>query len=80
VAGDLFDRAQLNGLDRLGSRQMGGPIDILVNNAGMEYTKSFLDTTEREIDDVVRLNLNGAAAAERGWCCPACASAGADTS
>ena len=56
VAADLFDREQLNGLvDRVEAQ--GGPIDILVNNAGMEYTKSFLDTTEREIDDVVRLNL-----------------------
>jgi NAD(P)-dependent dehydrogenase (short-subunit alcohol dehydrogenase family) len=34
---------------------MGGPVDILVNNAGMEYTKNFLETTEREIDDVIRL-------------------------
>lgn len=58
--------ARIDGVAELGETQLlivdrveaqGGPIDILVNNAGMEYTKSFLDTTEREIDDVVRLNL-----------------------
>ena len=53
---DLFDDAQLRGLvDR--AQAAAGPVDVLVNNAGMEYTKSFFDTNEREIDDVVRLNL-----------------------
>jgi len=54
---DLFDPAQVNGLIAR-AEEMGGPVDILVNNAGMEYTKNFLETTEREIDDVIRLNLN----------------------
>ena len=54
---DLFDPAQVNGLIAR-AEDMGGPVDILVNNAGMEYTKNFLETTEREIDDVIRLNLN----------------------
>lgn len=53
---DLFDAAQVNGL--VGRAEAAaGPVDVLVNNAGMEYTKSFFDTTEAEIDDVVRLNL-----------------------
>ncbi len=54
---DLFDPAQVNGLIAR-AEDMGGPVDILVNSAGMEYTKNFLETTEREIDDVIRLNLN----------------------
>jgi short-subunit dehydrogenase len=53
---DLFDDEQVRGLVAR-AEAAAGPVDVLVNNAGMEYTKSFFDTTEREIDDVVRLNF-----------------------
>jgi short-subunit dehydrogenase len=53
---DLLDPAQVNSLVER-AESLGGPIDILVNNAGIEYTKSIFDTSEQEVDDVVRLNL-----------------------
>jgi NAD(P)-dependent dehydrogenase (short-subunit alcohol dehydrogenase family) len=37
-----------------------GPLDVLVNNAGVAVTKPFLDVTERDWNDVVEVNLNGA--------------------
>ena len=40
--------------------QQLGPIDVLVNNAGVAVTKPFLDLTEKDWNDVVDVNLNGA--------------------
>ena len=37
-----------------------GPLDVLVNNAGVAVTKAFLDLTEKDWNDVVDVNLNGA--------------------
>jgi len=40
-----------------------GRVDILVNSAGLNYAKRFwTDTDSETFDDVVRINLNGAAA------------------
>jgi tropinone reductase I len=37
--------------------QLGGRLDILVNNVGTNIRKSFLDTTEEEMDGVFKTNL-----------------------
>jgi tropinone reductase I len=37
--------------------QLGGRLDILVNNVGTNIRKSFLDTTEEEMDGVLKTNL-----------------------
>jgi len=56
LAVDLFDPGQVRDLVRR-AEESGGPIDVLVNNAGMETTKSLLDTSETEVDEVLQLNL-----------------------
>lgn len=53
---DLFDSKQVASvIDN--ARALNGPVDILVNNAGMDTTKSIIDTTASEVDDIVHLNL-----------------------
>jgi 3-oxoacyl-[acyl-carrier protein] reductase len=37
-----------------------GRIDVLINNAGIAYVKKLVDTTEREWDDTLDINLKGA--------------------
>jgi tropinone reductase I len=37
--------------------QLGSRLDILVNNVGTNIRKSFLDTTEEEMDGVFKTNL-----------------------
>ena len=37
-----------------------GRLDIMVNNAGIESRTSVLDTTEKQYDDVLRINLKSA--------------------
>ncbi|MFM1752933.1 MAG: hypothetical protein RL119_1895, partial [Actinomycetota bacterium] len=56
LVADLFDVQQVRDLITR-AEALAGPIDVLVNNAGMETTKSILDTTEVEVDEVVQLNL-----------------------
>lgn len=56
IAADLFDTAQVDGLIDRVEREVG-PIDVLVNNAGMETTKSIFDTTEQDVHELIRLNL-----------------------
>ena len=56
LTADLFDPAQVSSLIER-AEALAGPVDILVNNAGMETTKSILDTTDSEVDEMVRLNL-----------------------
>ena len=36
-----------------------GPIDILVNNAGIDVIKPFIDSTEKEWDAIIAVNLKG---------------------
>lgn len=56
LVADLFDPAQVSSLiDR--AEALGGSVDILVNNAGIENAKNIVDTTESEVDDMLRLNL-----------------------
>ena len=53
---DLFDPTHVaTVIER--AEEMGGPVDVLVNNAGMETTKRIVDTTESEVDEMIRLNL-----------------------
>lgn len=56
LATDLFDASQVASLIER-AEVLGGPLDILVNNAGMETTKSIVDTSESEVDEMIRLNL-----------------------
>jgi short-subunit dehydrogenase len=53
---DLFDAEQVNNLVAR-AEALAGPIDVLVNNAGMETTKSIFDTTEQDVSELLRLNL-----------------------
>lgn len=39
--------------------QRYGKVDVLVNNAGIVFTKSVVDTTEKEWDEVLGTNLKG---------------------
>jgi short-subunit dehydrogenase len=53
---DLFDSSRVATLlDE--AEALGGPVDVLVNNAGMETTKNIVDTTQAEVDEMIRLNL-----------------------
>ena len=36
-----------------------GSVDVLVNNAGIFGVKSFLDSTEEDLDKYIRINLKG---------------------
>jgi len=56
LVADLFDPEQVRSLVAR-AEEIGGPVDVLVNNAGMETTKSLLDTSEVEVDEVLQLNL-----------------------
>ncbi|MFM7870234.1 MAG: SDR family NAD(P)-dependent oxidoreductase [Actinomycetota bacterium] len=56
LVADLFDASQVHGLISR-AEEMGGPIEVLVNNAGMDVTKNILDTSESEMNDVLKLNL-----------------------
>ncbi len=56
VAADLFDPAQVQTLIER-AEALGGPLDVLVNNAGMETTKSIIDTSDVEVEEMLRLNL-----------------------
>ncbi len=56
LAADLFDPAQVETLVER-AEALAGPLDILVNNAGMETTKSIVDTSANEVDEMVKLNL-----------------------
>lgn len=56
LVADLFDSSQVaNLIER--AEAIAGPVDILVNNAGMDTTKSIIDSSDVEIDQMLRLNL-----------------------
>lgn len=56
LVADLFDGEQVRSLIAR-AEEVGGPVDVLVNNAGIDITKSILDTTESEMNDVLNINL-----------------------
>lgn len=56
LAVDLFDPSHVMTLIER-AEDIAGPVDILINNAGMETTKSIVDTSAAEVDEMVRLNL-----------------------
>ena len=53
---DLTKEGGVEGLVKAVLREFGR-IDVLVNNAGPTVRKPFIEITEKEFDDVVRLNL-----------------------
>lgn len=57
LVADLFDAGQVQDLISR-AEEIHGPLDVLVNNAGMETTKSILDTTHVEVDEMIELNLS----------------------
>lgn len=55
---DVADMSQIKGImDEVKARM--GRIDILVNNAGIASTNPFLETTEKEWDRIMAVNLKG---------------------
>ena len=57
--GDVSKQPDAQGLIDAAIKEFGR-IDVLVNNAGIMNAVPFLDITERNWDDVVRVNLKGA--------------------
>lgn len=59
LAADVSDRAQVaSAVDTL--REAYGPITILVNNAGISRFVPFLDITDEQWDEMLRVNLKSA--------------------
>jgi 3-oxoacyl-[acyl-carrier protein] reductase len=56
--GDVSKRSEAQGLIEAAIRGFGR-IDVLVNNAGISKTVPFLDITEEDWDEVIRINLKG---------------------
>ncbi len=56
--GDVSIRPEAQGLIETAVRSFGR-IDVLVNNAGITRNGSFLDLTEEDWDEVMRVNLKG---------------------
>jgi short-subunit dehydrogenase len=56
VPADLADRGQLDGLIERAQVALGA-IDVLVNNAGIENTSAFTSYTERDLTDMLEVNL-----------------------
>ena len=55
---DVGDKAQVDALVAA-TLAAHGRIDILVNNAGIFRAADFLDVTEQDFDDVLRVNVKG---------------------
>ncbi len=55
---DVGVKAQVDALVEQ-TMKMHGRIDVLVNNAGIFKTADFLDVTEADFDEVLRINLKG---------------------
>ena len=55
---DVGDKKRVDGMLAQVTEVLG-PIDVLVSNAGISIPKSFLELTEKDFDDVLRVNLKG---------------------
>jgi NAD(P)-dependent dehydrogenase (short-subunit alcohol dehydrogenase family) len=55
---DVGDKAQVDAVVAR-TLQVHGQIDVLVNNAGIFKAADFLDVTEADFDEVLRVNLKG---------------------
>ena len=58
VACDVGDSVQVSGLITA-SVDAFGALDVLVNSAGILHNSDFLDVTEEDFDQVLRVNLKG---------------------
>ncbi len=58
VACDVGDSVQVSGLITA-SVDAFGALDVLVNSAGILHNSDFLDVTEQDFDQVLRVNLKG---------------------
>jgi NAD(P)-dependent dehydrogenase (short-subunit alcohol dehydrogenase family) len=58
VACDVGDSVQVSGLISA-SVEAFGALDVLVNSAGILHNSDFLDVTEEDFDQVLRVNLKG---------------------
>ncbi|WP_066269621.1 SDR family NAD(P)-dependent oxidoreductase [Hydrogenophaga palleronii] len=56
---DVGDKADVDAIVALAMEEHGR-IDVLVNNAGIFKAADFLDVTEEDFDEVLRVNLKGA--------------------
>ncbi len=56
---DVSISAQVDNLVKKAAEKFGG-VDILVNNAGIFTVKKLVDTTEKEWDEILSVNLKGA--------------------
>jgi len=56
---DVSDSSQVDGLVKKAVEKFGG-VDILVNNAGIFTVKKLVDTSEKEWDEILAVNLKGA--------------------
>jgi short-subunit dehydrogenase len=59
IAADVTSREDRHRIVDTAERELG-PVDVLVNNAGGEPQRQFDDLSEREIEDVIELNLTSA--------------------
>lgn len=58
VAGDIGEKSTGEQVVALAVEKFGS-VDVLVNNAGIFYSKSFLDSTEEDLETFFKTNLKG---------------------
>jgi glucose 1-dehydrogenase len=66
VEADLSKSAEIEALIEAGFKKMGG-LDVLINNAGIERYASFWEMEEKDLDDVLNVNLRGVILTTQGF-------------